>query len=44
MASYQAFIREYRPDSDMTITQVLTAWANDMRRDGDRGPALERAA
>jgi hypothetical protein len=43
-ASYQAFIREYRPDSDMTITQVLTAWANDMRRDGDRGPALERAA
>jgi hypothetical protein len=43
-ASYQAFIREYRPDSDMTITQVLTAWANDMRRGGDRGPALERAA
>jgi hypothetical protein len=43
-ASYQAFIREYRPDSDMTINQVLTAWANDMRRGGDRGPALERAA
>ncbi len=26
-ASYQAFIRSYRPDTDLTITQVLAAWA-----------------
>lgn len=43
-ASYQAFIREYRPDSDVTINQVLRAWTNDMRRGGDRGPAAQRLA
>ena len=32
-ASYQAFIREYRPDSDLTINDVLRAWARDMQRD-----------
>ena len=44
-ASYQAFIRSHAPDSDMTISQVLEAWAKDMRRGGDRGPkALAEAA
>ena len=31
-ASYQAFIRTYRPDSDLTINDVLRVWTNDMRR------------
>lgn len=43
-ASYQAFVRSCRPESDMTINQVLEAWARDMRRGGDRGPAALSAA
>ena len=41
-ASYQAFIREYRPDSDLTINDVLQAWARDMQRVGE--PAASRLA
>jgi hypothetical protein len=43
-ASYQAFVRSCRPDSDMTINQVLEAWSKDMRRGSDRGPATMSAA
>lgn len=39
-ASYQAFIRSYQPDSDLTISQVLAAWKKAI----DRGAARERAA
>lgn len=38
-ASYQAFIRTHNDQTTLTINQILQAWANDMRRGGDRGPA-----
>ena len=41
-ASYQAFIRSHRPDSDLTITQVLTAWAREMS--GEPMPRIKVAA
>ena len=41
-ASYQAFIRSHRPDSDLTITQVLTAWAREMS--GEPMPQIKVAA
>ena len=40
-ASYQAFIRSNRPDSDLTITQVLTAWAREMS--GEPMPRMRAA-
>ena len=41
-ASYQAFIRANRPDSDVTINQVLTAWAREMS--GEPMPQIKVAA
>lgn len=44
-ASYQAFIRSYNPQSDMTINDVLQAWNRAMRDNrGPAAPALRLAA
>lgn len=37
-ASYQAYIRDHRPDSDLTIAQVLEVWERII------APAIEQAA
>lgn len=42
-ASYQAFIRSYRPDSALTINEVLAVWTRDMQR-GQSARALGEAA
>jgi hypothetical protein len=37
--SYIAFLRDYRPDCDVTVFEVLDKWSAIISRGGDRGPA-----